>query len=202
MSDANAAKRRSVQWLLAAKAIVAAEKADSALALEEAKAVAAAHLKRLEYLQREALYLASAKKSASQPRGDCHRGLPGGDRRGNPHCQFASYVDSWNEGRIPAQVLEYRPVQIGRGFAVRRARAVALKQHALASAGAATLKDHGAGGLTAALIAQACSTPQCSVSGSEICDAILTAQSPPPRSPAARPPGDTRLADKPGCRMS
>jgi hypothetical protein len=155
LADASDQRRRSVNWLLAAKAIIAAETADATLGFEEAKAVAAAHRKRLEFLQREAIYLGQAKRSATGPRGDCHRGLVGGDTGPNPHCQFASYVDSWNEGRIPAQILDYRPIQVSRTYAVKRQRAIARKQHVVAAAATATLKDYGARGLSAAIIGQA-----------------------------------------------
>ena len=159
IADANDQRRRSIHWLLAAKAIIAAETAGATLAFEEAQALAAAHRQRLTFLQREALYLAQAKVSAHGPRGDCHGGLAGGaaggDSTANPYCQFASYVDSWNEGRIPAQILEYRPVQMTRLYAVKRQQVIARKQYVLAAAATATLKDYGAGGLNAAIIGQA-----------------------------------------------
>lgn len=155
LSDANAPARQSANWLLAARASISAEQTDASLALEAKKMAASAALKRLGYLQREVLYLAAAKHSATGPRGDCHSGLPGGDKGPNAHCLFAAYVDSWNGGRIPAQVLDYQPVQIERTYAVRRARAVAQKEYAYAAAGTATLKDYGAGGLTAAVAGQA-----------------------------------------------
>jgi hypothetical protein len=154
LSDANNPRRRSTNWLLAARAIISAEQADAALALQEAKAEAAAAAKRVVYLQRELVYLAAAKKSATGPRPTCHQGRPGGDRGPNPHCLFAAYVDAWNEGRIPAEILLYQPVQIQRSFAVQRARTVAQMQYTLTAAGTGTLKDYGAGGLKAALIAQ------------------------------------------------
>jgi hypothetical protein len=154
LADANAAQRRSSGWLLAAKAIIAAERADAALVLEQAKALAQAHRQRADALRREASFLAAARDFTAGPRPECHS-APGADPGPNLHCALAAYLDSWNQGRIAAGVLAYRPVQIERSFAVRRARAVAQKQHALASAGTATLKEYGAGGLTAAEIAQA-----------------------------------------------
>jgi len=145
LGDANAAARRSTDWLIAAKAIIAAEKADAALSLAEGKAIAAAERRRAQYLEREAIYLS---RTRPQP----HGALAGCN---DAHCQLAVYVDAWNEGRVPAQVLEYRRLQIEREYAVRRARTVAQKQHALASAATATLEANGAGGLRAELIAQA-----------------------------------------------
>ena len=88
---------------------------------------------------------------------ECHGGAPGGDRRPNPRCAFAAYVDAWNEGRIPAEVLRYHPVQIQRSFAVRRSRAIAQRQHILAASGTASLRDYGAGGVRAPEVAQAIS---------------------------------------------
>ena len=155
LADANAPARRSTLWLLAAKAVVAARKADAELELQQARAVANAERVRAVALWREASLLLLARQSAAGPRGDCHDGRPVGRRGGNASCQLAAYVDAWNEGRIPAMVLRYRPIQIEREFTVRRARAAALKEYVLASSGVGTLQEYGASGIKAALIAQA-----------------------------------------------
>jgi len=152
VADANAPARRSIQWLVAAKAIVAAEQADAQLLYDQTGAKAVAERRRRDALVREAEFLERGRDAAAGRPGDCQVGAAGGT---NGHCQFATYVDAWNEGRIPAQILEYRPIQIDRIYAVQRARVTAQKQHALASAGALTLRDAGAGGLTAAIVAQA-----------------------------------------------
>jgi len=155
LADANAPDRRSANWLAAAKAIVAAEKADAELRLQQAQAEASAAGQRLAALLREMLHLATARQALLRPLAECHGGAPGGDRRPNPRCAFAAYVDAWNEGRIPAEILRYRPVQIQRSFAVRRSRAVAQRQYVLAASGAASLRDYGAGGIRAPEVAQA-----------------------------------------------
>lgn len=152
LSDLNATDRRAAGWLLAARAIVAAEKANATLEAEKAKLLAVAHRRRADLLLIEARYLIDARQSAVAARGGCsNAGLSGADS----HCMLAAYLDAWNYGRIPAGVLAYTPIQIERAYAVRRARVVAQKERALASAGLTTLKDYGAGGLTAAIIAQA-----------------------------------------------
>lgn len=143
---ANNAQSRSVQWLLAAKAIVAAEQADAKLKVEEARHSAAAHRRRLEALmtEQDAIKAASDALKGSSP--TC---------LGRAHdCALAGYIQSWNNGRIPAEVTVYRPVQIGREYAVRRARAVADKQRSLALAGASAIKGKADNGLNADEIAQ------------------------------------------------
>lgn len=72
LGDANDQKRQAVHWLLAAKAIIAAEKANAKLELDEAKAVADASRARLKYAQREARYLIKAKAAATSGLPDCH----------------------------------------------------------------------------------------------------------------------------------
>lgn len=159
LQDANAEARRGANWLLAAKAIVAAERADAALRLKEAKAKSAASGQRLGALIEEAAGLIAARKwlarEGEQGRagfGDCELDItvPG---PANEHCAFASYADAWNRGRLPAEMLKYRPIQIDREFGVRRSRAVAEKQYALALAGTATLKEYGEGGITPEMVA-------------------------------------------------
>jgi len=153
LADANAPARRSTQWLAAAKAIVAAEKASAQLQLDQAKAEAAASRQRLAALLREMDHLANARQALLGPQFQCEGGAPSGAP--NVRCAFAAYVDAWNEGRIPAAVLDYRPIQIQRSFAVRRSRIVAQRQYVLASSGAASLRAYGAGGIRAAEVAQA-----------------------------------------------
>lgn len=155
LADANARTRVAAQWLIAAKAIVAAEKQDAKLEVQRAQEEAEAHAQRLIALEQEASYLTLAYRSLHGPRGDCHGAQPGGDRGPNRHCAFASYVDAWNAGRIPSEILVYRPVQIMRSYAVLRARVAAQKQHALAMAAAIELKGYGAGGIKAEAIGQA-----------------------------------------------
>ncbi len=138
---------RTTQWLLAAKAIVAAEKANAKLQLDQAKATATAQRSRLSaYLEElsSLTFARTALTSGSSP------GCTG--RRAS--CAFGAYVISWNRSRIPGEVLEYRPIQIDREYAVRRAKAVAEKQRALALVGAGTLKAGAEGGLKPELIAQ------------------------------------------------
>jgi hypothetical protein len=160
LQDANAETRRDVNWLLAAKAIVAAEKADAQLRLAEKKAVAATARQRLGALVSEAAALAEAsawlpvgRESELVHAASCRFGIsdPG---PGNYNCAFAAYADSWNRGRLRGEVLRFRTVQIEREFPVRRSRATAEKQHALALAAAATLKSYGEGGIMPETIAQ------------------------------------------------
>lgn len=162
LQDAGDERRRSANWLLAAKAIIAAERADAALQLQEAKARSAAASQRLDALIAEAGGLIKAEKwlfaSGNPARGydafgDCEYDMTVA-RPANSHCAFAYYVDAWNRGRLPAEMLRYRPIQIDREYGVRRSRAVAEKQYALARAGVATLKDYGEGGIMPETIAQ------------------------------------------------
>lgn len=164
LQDAGAADRRGVNWLLAAKAIIAAEKADAALRLAEAKAGAVLVRQKFDASLIEAASLIDARawldpnrgKGGNRPfRTDCWASVNEARRLPNVSCAFAAYVDAWNRGRLPAEVLAFREVQIEREFAVRRARAAAEKQYALASAGTATLRDYGAGGIMPATVAQA-----------------------------------------------
>ena len=147
LSDANASEARSVQWLAAAKAIIAAERAKVALQVEQAKAEAAARRQRIGLMLGELSYLAQAKHMLVASAPACRGGAPVGVSGSNFQCGFAAYVDAWNEGRVPGEVMYYRPFQLERTYIVRRARATAEKQHALAQAGTATLKAYGAGGL-------------------------------------------------------
>lgn len=162
LQDANDEARRSANWLLAAKAIIAAERADAALRLQEAKARAAASSQRLDALLVEAVGLIKADKwrtaspgakSKFDGFGDCEYDISVSSA-GSPHCAFAFYVEAWNRGRLPAEMLRYRTVQIDREYGVRRSRSVAEKQYALASAGAATLKEYGEGGIMPETVAQ------------------------------------------------
>lgn len=147
LSDANASEARSVQWLAAAKAIVAAERAKVALQVEQAKAEAAARRQRVGFMLSELSYLAQANHFLTVAAPACRGGAPVGVSGSNYQCGLAAYVDAWNEGRLPGEVLYYRPFQLERTFLVKRARATAEKQFALAQAGTATLKAYGAGGL-------------------------------------------------------
>lgn len=162
LQDAGAEQRRSVNWLAGAKAIIAAEKADAALRLAQKSATAAMLRDKLDAQIREAAALAGAQLWL-QPRGrlvgapamnNCWAAARAPQRRANYNCAFAAYSDAWNQGRVPAEVLAFRPIQIDREFAVRRARSAAEKQYALAIAGAATLKQYGEGGIMPESVAQ------------------------------------------------
>lgn len=138
---------RTTQWLLAAKAIVAAEKANAKLQLAQAKATATAQRARLSAHLEELTSLTYARTAIASGSSPGCTGSPNS-------CAFAAYVLSWNRGRVPGEVLEYRPIQVDREYAVRRAKAVAEKQRALALVGASTLKAGADGGLKPELIAQ------------------------------------------------
>ncbi len=162
LQDAGDEARRSANWLLAAKAIIGAERADAALKLQEAKARSAVARQRLDALVAEAGGLIKAQKwlsASGNPKpdhkdfGDCEYDLTV-SRPANSHCAFAFYADAWNRGRVPAEMLKYRPIQLDREYGVRRSRAVAEKQYALARAGVATLKEYGEGGIMPETIAQ------------------------------------------------
>lgn len=146
--QANSPRSRSAQWLLAAKAIIAAEKAAARLQLAEARLRGAAQLRRLEAMLREVSALHDSRAV-----------LAGGSvptcTGAAYSCGFATYAEAWNQGRLPAEVLLYRPIQLTREYAVRRARAVAEKQRALALAGTGSLRAYAAGGLQPEAVAQA-----------------------------------------------
>lgn len=163
LQDSGAEQRRDINWLLAAKAIIAAEKADAELRLREQRARAVGLRQRLDALISETAGLVAAHswleerpgRGGGAPRyADCWGAVNTRVRRANPDCAFAAYVDAWNYGRLPAEVLAFRPVQIEREFAVRRARSAAEKQYALALAGTATLKRYGEGGIMPQTVAQ------------------------------------------------
>jgi len=158
LQDANAPQRRSANWLVAAKAVIAAEKADAKLRVEAAQGKAAASRRRLDALIREGAELAAAtrwldRRGAAQSL-DCTAGTSVPNRGANRNCAYAAYVTAWNSGRLPAEVLRYKLIQLDREYAVKRARAVATKQYALASAGTATLEEAGKGGIMPATLAQ------------------------------------------------
>ena len=138
---------RSTQWLLAAKAIVAAEKADAKLKADQARATASAQRARIMAHLRELSGLVSARlKLAGKGSAECQSGDLG--------CAFGYYALSWDNGRIQGGVLAYRPIQIEREYAVRRAKSAAERQRALALVGVSTLKAGAEGGLKPELIAQ------------------------------------------------
>jgi hypothetical protein len=138
---------RTTQWLLAAKAIVAAEKVNAKLQLDQAKAIAVAERSRLSAHLEELSSLAYARTALAA-------GSSPGCTGSRVSCAYGAYTLSWNRGRIPGEVLEYRSIQIDREYAVRRAKAMAEKQRALAIVGASTLKAGADGGLKPELIAQ------------------------------------------------
>ena len=138
---------RTTQWLLAAKAIVAAEKASAKLEVEQARQTAAARRSQLSAYIEETYSLGYARRALAT-------GSSPGCAGTRESCAFAAYVTAWNRGRIPAEVLTYHPIQIDREFAVRRAKAVAEKQRALALVGAGTLKAGAEGGIKPELLAQ------------------------------------------------
>lgn len=138
---------RSVQWLLAAKAIVAAEKADAKLRAEAAAKQAAATRSRLASHLRELTYLRAASQSLLGTAKLSCVGTKSG-------CAFASYALAWNEGRIPGEILAYRPIQISREYSVRRARAAAERDRALALSGTSTLLAGAEGGIKPELLGQ------------------------------------------------
>lgn len=145
MADANSENYRSTQWLLAAKAIIAAQKADAQLRADQATRLASSEQRRLEATFSEVQFLRTALAAAQGQPTVC---------TGGSACAYAALADSWNYARIPATVLRYRTVQLDREYAVRRARAVADEQRALALAGTATLEGYARGGITRATIAE------------------------------------------------
>lgn len=146
--QANSQRGRSVRWLLAAKAIVTAERAEARLQLDQSRRDLATHRRRLEALTNE---LAALRDSRRALAGSTLPTCAGSAF----DCGFAAYSESWNVGRLPYNVLAYRTVQTTREYAVRRARSVAEKQRALALAGTATIRAYTAGGIRPEVIAQA-----------------------------------------------
>ena len=160
LQDANAPERRSANWLVAAKAIIAAEKAQAKLELEAAQANASASRRRMDALILESAGMAATVRwlepatPASSASFDCVAGATGAMRLPNRNCAYAAYVTAWNRGRLPAEVLRYRSIQIDRDYAVKQSRAIAAKQYALATAGTGTLEDYAKGGIKPATLAQ------------------------------------------------
>lgn len=153
LANANHPDSRSVQWLIAARAIVAAEKADAQLNVELAGKRLAAEGQRVDALLREALALREAATAADAVvrRG---RSTADGCFGTAEACALALYAEAWNAGRIPAEVLRYRSIQLDREYAVRRARVVAERYRALGLAGAASLQSYAEGGVTPETVAQ------------------------------------------------
>jgi hypothetical protein len=152
-ADANRPNSKSVQWLIAAKAIIAAEKTDAQLSLDLAAKQAAVETQRVDALLREAIALKEAI-AATTAVADPLRTQAVGCFGVPEACALAVYAEAWNAGRIPAEVLRYRTVQLDREYAVRRARVVAGRYRALALAGTASLQAYGEGGITPETLAQ------------------------------------------------
>lgn len=153
LADTNRAGSRSVHWLIAAKAIVAAEKADAQLRLDLAGKRAAVESQRVEALLREAITLHEAVAATSGVV-QSGRSTANGCFGQSEACALAIYAEAWNTGRIPAEVLRYRTVQLDREYAVRRARVVAGRYRALGLAGTASLQAYAEGGITPETLAQ------------------------------------------------
>jgi hypothetical protein len=160
VADASAGRGSQAQWLLAAQAIVAAIKADAQLQADADKADAAAADLRFKLSVREVSMLAATLLIA---RGEplAAKGQPeaveGPNLCGDADpfiCALPYDVESWNSGRIPADILSWRQIQRFRMLTVQRQRLVAQEQRGILLAATATLKAYGDGGIQPATIAQ------------------------------------------------
>ena len=152
LADADRPESKSVQWLIAAKAIIAAEKADAQLSLDLAEKRAAVEAQRVDALLREAIALNEAVVATNAV---VRRGAAtaNGCFGGREACALAIYAEAWNSGRIPAEVLRYRSIQLDREYAVRRAKVVAGRYRALAIAATASLQAYAEGGIATKTLA-------------------------------------------------
>lgn len=154
LSDASDPNRRSAQWLAAAKAIVQADKDDAALAAAQKKVETEILRNQVRALAFEGADLVAARMAAAGKPTKCFTSAKVGAVDKQFACTLAPLVDAWNDGRIVAEVDTFRLIQIQREYTVRRARAAAAKQYALAQAGITSAKAYGAGGIKPATVAQ------------------------------------------------
>jgi hypothetical protein len=159
VADASAGRGSQAQWLLAAQAIVAAIKADAQLQADADKANATAADIRFQLSVREVSRLVTTLVIAQTSPATKNDPLPatvaslcfgaeGFD------CALPYYVDSWNGGRVPADILSWRQIQRFRTLTVQRQRLVAQEQRGILLAATATLKAYGDGGIQPGTIAQ------------------------------------------------
>ena len=154
LSDASDPHRRSAQWLAAAKAIVQADKDDAELDAAQKKMEAEILRNQVRALAFEGADLVAARMAAAGKPTKCFTSAKVGAVDKQFACTLAPLVDAWNDGRIVAEVDTFRLIQFEREYAVRRARAAAAKQYALAQAGITSAKAYGAGGIKSATVAQ------------------------------------------------
>jgi hypothetical protein len=153
MSDTVAGRSPAAHWLAAAQAIVAAHKADAQLQADADKANAAAAALRYRVRVQEASLLAATALLA-EGQGVNASGVASCQPPSAFACALPFYVDSWNQGRVPAQILSWRAVQQFRALTVQRQRLVAQEQRSILLAATATLKAYGDGGVDPSAFAQ------------------------------------------------
>lgn len=145
--DANDPRMRSANWLAAANAILAAEKTDAKIQVAAERDEAASADARFQALGRAATSLAKVALFDRQSKMEC----PGAPRS---RCATAAYLDAWNTGLTPADVLAYRDTLILRRTIIKKQLAAQTEQQSLARAASASLKAYADGGVQPATIAQ------------------------------------------------
>ena len=154
VADANDPRMRSANWIAAASAIARAEKADAQILADADKAVETADFDRFLALAREASLLAATREAISNPQ-PCAKAVTAeacAKRASGP--ALATYIASWNSGRIPAEVLANRKIQYQRSTSVQRWKAAASEQRSLMLAASGSIKAYADGGIQPSTIAQ------------------------------------------------
>ncbi len=144
LQDVVALDGRNANWMLAASAIAETNAVDARIELARDKAILRHRMARAQALADETALLACTQLALNDV---CH-GSGGYD------LALASYIESWNVGRIPEAVHANREVREIRISGVKRSRAAAERQVALITAGTQQAKLYGEGGLKPDLIAQ------------------------------------------------
>lgn len=135
LADANNANARSAQWLAAAQAIIAAQKANAKLEADQEAAEVAAAQAEFRALVVEVTQDAQVLQYLHRPPELPCAGAP-------TNCALPLWVDAVNRGSIPAALASGHPDQIQREYAVRRERVVADRRGQLLVA-AASAEDAG-----------------------------------------------------------
>jgi hypothetical protein len=150
-ADDNDPRYRSASFLAAAKALAAAQKADAELIVAYDKAAMVRANARADYLLGELALLVRAYGALTKTKGAANCGVAAVD------CALPIYIASWNDGRIPVEVLDGRDLQAARELALQRQETVAAQQRAILLAASTSLKAYADGGIqpqTLARVAQ------------------------------------------------
>lgn len=146
LADAANPDARTVQWRLAAKAIINRGRAGAAEQLAIRRNLAAIARRRFNAYASELGGLADAELALrGRPTRACV--MP------NVDCALAAYLESWNAGRIPAELLKYRRADALDQSALRQRRIAASAKSELIKAAVAQQAAYGESGIDPKLAA-------------------------------------------------